>query len=413
MPRNIFLGRQPILDRKGNIAAFELLFRSSQENRAMLSSDSAATAAVINHAFATLGVESVLGEHRGFINFDAVLLLSDVIDLLPRDKVVIELLETVPASPDVLERVKALKKAGFMLALDDYTGKYEDKAPLIELVDVVKVEITSFESDALERATRALRRFPVRLLAEKVDTREQVDHCLSLGFELFQGYYFAKPAILTTRRVSPAVQAILRLVGLIVADAETPEIEAIFRENPDLAVGLLRIVNSAAVGARQRIDSVRQAIVVLGRSQLNRWLQILIFAFGDSSGSKHPSPLTMLASTRGRLMEMLATAVVKDDVQLREMAFMTGILSLTETLLGIRLADILEPLPLAAEVKLALLERKGALGAMLNLTEILEKGDAATIQAALRHLPDISVETINQIQLEAMAWADALGISRD
>lgn len=413
MPRDIFLGRQPILDRKGNVTAYELLFRSSMENRATLPSDTAATAAVIHHAFATLGVESVLGEHRGFINFDAVLLLSDVIDLLPKDKVVIELLETVPANPRVLDRVTALKAAGFMLALDDYSGDHEAKASLFALVDVVKVEITSFQPDALERAVRDLRRYPVRLLAEKVDSREQVEHCLSLGFEMFQGYYFAKPAILTTRRVSPAVQAILRLISLIVADAETPDLEAIFRENPDLAVGLIRIVNSAAAGVRQRIDSVRQAIVVLGRTQLNRWLQILIYAFGDSSGSKHPSPLTVLASTRGRLMEMLATAVVKDDAQLREMAFMTGILSLTETLLGMRLADILESLPLALDVKVALLERKGVLGAMLNLTEILEKGDARTIEAALKGLPEIPLETLNQIQLEAMAWADALGIPRE
>lgn len=413
MPQDIFLGRQPILDRKGNVTAYELLFRSSQDNRAGRIDDVAATATVIDHAFSTMGVDAVLGVHRGFINFDEALLLNDVVELLPRDKVVIELLETVPATPQVLARLRQLKAAGFMLALDDYLGDREQKEALFALVDVVKVEISGFEPAALERAVRDLRRYPVRLLAEKVDTHEQVQRCLSAGFEMFQGYYFAKPVILTARRVSPAAQAILRLVGLVVADAEMPEIEAIFRENPDLAVGLLRIVNSVAVGVRQRIDSVRQAIVVLGRNQLNRWLQILVFAIGDPSGANHPSPLTILASTRGRVMEMLATAIGKADSGLREKAFMAGMLSLTDTLLGIPLADILAPLPLATEVKEALLERKGTLGALLELTEMLETGDAAGIRAALKPLPGLSAQTINQVQMEAMAWADALGTPRE
>jgi c-di-GMP-related signal transduction protein len=413
MPQDIFLGRQPILDRKGNVTAYELLFRSSQDNRAGRIDDVAATATVIDHAFSTMGVDAVLGVHRGFINFDEALLLNDVVELLPRDKVVIELLETVPATPQVLARLRQLKAAGFMLALDDYLGDREQKEALFALVDVVKVEISGFEPAALERAVRDLRRYPVRLLAEKVDTHEQVQRCLSAGFEMFQGYYFAKPVILTARRVSPAAQAILRLVGLVVADAEMPEIEAIFRENPDLAVGLLRIVNSVAVGVRQRIESVRQAIVVLGRNQLNRWLQILVFAIGDPSGANHPSPLTILASTRGRVMEMLATAIGKADSGLREKAFMAGMLSLTDTLLGIPLADILAPLPLATEVKEALLERKGTLGALLELTEMLETGDAAGIQAALEPLPGLSAQTINQVQMEAMAWADALGTPRE
>jgi c-di-GMP-related signal transduction protein len=404
----VFLGRQPILDRDGNVAAYELLFRSGQANRATVVDDRVATATVINHAFANLGLESVLGELRGFINFDEKLLMSDLVELLPRAKVVIELLETVPASPAVLRRVRTLRDEGFLLALDDYVGDREQKEPLFRLVDVVKVEITGFAPDELQRATGELRRHPVQLLAEKVDTREQVERCRRLGFELFQGYYFAKPVILSSRRVPPATQAILRLVGLVVADAESPQIEAIFRENPDLTVNLLRVVNSVAVGARQRIDSLKHALVVLGRNQLNRWLQILVYAVAERSGAKHPSPLTVLASTRGRVMEMLATAV-GGGPSYRERAFMTGMLSLTDTLLGIPLAEILKPLPLALEVSEALLERKGQLGDLLKLCEALEQGGAAGIVAAVRPLPGLDAETVNKAQTEAMAWADSLG----
>jgi c-di-GMP-related signal transduction protein len=406
--QEIFLGRQPILDRKGNVAAYELLFRSGQANRAGVVDDRAATATVINHAFANLGLEAVLGEFRGFINFDARLLLSDLIELLPRDKVVIELLETVPVDEPVLERVSALRNAGFMLALDDYAGDRALKEPLFHLVDVVKVEITGFAPAELARAVEDLRRYPVRLLAEKVDSREQVERCMRLGFELFQGYFFAKPAILSSRRVSPATQAILRLVGLVVADAEAPEIERIFRENPDLTVNLLRVVNSVAVGARQHIDSLKHALVVLGRNQLNRWLQILIYAVADRSGAKHPSPLTVLASSRGRVMEMIATAV-GGGPSFRERAFMTGMLSLTDTLLGIPLAEILAPLPLAREVTQALLEREGQLGSLLRLAEALEQGEAGAIAAALLPLPGLDADIVNKVQMEALAWADSLG----
>lgn len=409
MPHEIFLGRQPILDQKGNVAAYELLFRSSDANAATVVDNTAATATVINHAFANMGLESILGEHRGFINFDAELLLSDVVQLLPKDRVVIELLETIPVNPEILERVRMLHSEGFVLALDDYIGNHAEKEALFKLVDVVKVEITDFTPAELEKTARQLRRYPVRLLAEKVDTREQVDHCRRLGFELFQGYYFARPMILSTRRISPAAQAILRLMGLVVADAETPEIEKIFRENPDLTVSLLRVVNTVAVGVRQRIESVRQAIVVLGRDQLNRWLQILVFAVGDQSGAKHPSPLTVLASTRGRLTEMLATVAGKPDSGFRERAFMTGMLSLTDTLLHTPLPEILEPLPVAAEVKGALLERSGQLGLLLGLVEALETGDGPAIDKALTSLPSITAETVNVAQMEAMAWADALG----
>ncbi|MEO8009579.1 MAG: HDOD domain-containing protein, partial [Betaproteobacteria bacterium] len=177
----------------------------------------------------------------------------------------------------------------------------------------------------------------------------------------------------------------------------------------DLTVSLLRVVNSVAVGVGQRLDSLRHAIVVLGRAQLNRWLQILFYAIGDQTGASHPSPLTILATTRGRMMEMMATEMGNSDSSFRERAFMTGILSLTDTLLGVPLPDILAQLSLAPEVKRALLERKGELGMLLKLTEVLETGDAVPIAAALEPFSRLSAEIINVVQMQAMAWANALG----
>ncbi len=405
----IFLGRQPILDKQGSIAAFELLFRSGSLNRASFADGSVATATVINHAFVDLGIEAVLGEYRGFINFDTALLMSDLVELLPRDKIVIELLETIEITDDVISRVQFLKSQGYIFALDDMRRADISKAKLFQHIDIFKVEIAGVSASELRQMVAALCRYPVRLLAEKVDTHEQAALCRELGFELFQGYYFAKPLVLSRRKVSPATNRIMRLIGLGISDANAEDIEAVFREDPDLTVSLLRVVNSVAVGARQRITSISHALMVLGRNQLSRWLQILMYTLGDAPGVKHPSPLTTLASIRGRFMEQVSTGLHSSNTSFRERAFMVGILSLSDALLGMPLAEIVQPLPLDVEVKRALLNRSGLLGTLMNLTVALESSDQRGVADALAALPALSPELINRAQIEAMEWADSLG----
>ena len=408
--QDIFLGRQPILDKAGNVAAYELLFRCSDANNASFVDGSLATATVINHAFANLGIESVLGTLRGFINFDDELLLSDLIELLPKDKIVVELLESIDINDEVIKRAESLRKQGYMLALDDYLlGDEIKKQPIFALIDIVKVDIAGMSPEQLKEVPEALRGLPVRLLAEKVDTHEQVTLCKQLGFELFQGYYFAKPSVITSRKLSPTTQTIMRLIVLVASDAASEKIEAVFREHPEMTVNLLRIVNSVAVGARQRITSIGHALMILGRNQLNRWLQVLMYALGNGPGVTHPSPLTSLASTRARFMELICSELDNGNTGQGERAFMVGMLSLTEALLGIPLEHTLAPLPLETEVRDALLLRAGRLGELMTLAEALEKTDALAITKALSVFPDLQAERVNQIQIEAMNWANSLG----
>jgi len=410
--QEIFLGRQPILDKAGNIAAYELLFRCGDANNASFVDGSLATATVINHAFAHLGIESVLGTLRGFINFDTELLLGDLIELLPKDKIVIELLESIEINDAVIKRVDSLKRQGYMLALDDYLlGDEASKHDLLPLLDIVKVDIAGMSPEQLGKVPEVLRRFPPRLLAEKVDTHEQVASCRQLGFELFQGYYFARPSVITSRKLSPATQTIMRLIVLVTSDAASDKIEAVFRESPEMTVNLLRIVNSVAVGARQRITSIGHALMILGRHQLNRWLQVLMYALGNGPGVTHPSPLTALASTRARFMELLSAELENGDTGLSERAFMVGMLSLTEALLGIPLEQTLAPLPLETEVRDALLLRSGQLGELMSLAEALEKSDSAAISKALVAVPGLQADRVTQIQIKAMNWANSLGQS--
>lgn len=403
---NLFLGRQPILDRQGNLVAFELLFRSSQANGAQIQDDLLATATVINHAFSELGAEAVLGHFTGYINLSAPLLMSEVIELLPKERVVLEVLETVEINDALVARLRELRAAGFRLALDDFAGGTERYAPILDFIDVVKVEIPGHTDEALAETTAQLRQWPVRLLAEKVDTREQVDRCLALGYELFQGYYFAKPTVLEGKRLSHTESAIMQLVGLVISDADTTEIEKIFKQNPDLTINLLRLVNSVSMGAKARINSLKEAIAVLGRSQLQRWLQLLMFATTASPDAQFPSPLLMLAATRGKLMELLSAAT--GSPRQADEAFLVGIMSLVSALLGRPIEEILASLAVPEKVSAAVLRREGRLGDLLNLAEQVELSDVAGIEQEIARIGNLNAMQVGEAYVGAIEWANSI-----
>ena len=407
--QELFLGRQPILDRKQNLAAFELLFRSGHFNGAQVEDDMFASATVINHAFSELGVETVLGKHTGFINLSAPLIMSDVIELLPKNKVVLEILETVRVTDPLVQRCHELKQAGFTLALDDFTGREHEFRPLLDVVDIVKVDVQHMDDEHLQRTTAQLQLLDVRLLAEKVDTRAQVDRCLALGYELFQGYYFARPSIITGKRLSHAETALMRLLSLVLTDADTPQIESVFKQNPDLTLNLMKLVNSVAVGGKGRINSLRGALTALGRQQLQRWLQVLLFALSSAPAAEFPSPLLILAATRGKLMELIAQATRPTDRDFHDKAFMTGILSLVNALLGMPMAEILGAMPVDEDVRNGLVQRTGRLGAMLLVVEALEETDLKQIEKALEAVPGLEHSQVIGMQVEAMGWANSIG----
>ncbi len=402
--QQIFLGRQPILDRHQNIVAYELLFRAGLTAGANIRDDMHATAHVITRAFTELGISAVLGKHPGFINVHGELLLSDLLELLPRDKVVIELLETIEVTPQIIERCRQLKAMGFTLALDDYTSDDPQFEALLGLVDVIKIDYPLVDKARLPEIVRRLKRWPVKLLAEKIDDHAQAELCLNLGFDLFQGYFYAKPVILTGKRADPSRLALLRLLGLVLGDAEAKEIELIFKHDPSLSYKLLQLVNSVATGLPQKIDSLRHAIVILGQRQLQRWLQLLMFVPNDGQTG---NPLLQLAATRGKLMELLAQAQAEGDRNYQDRAFIAGILSLLDTLMGLPMEEVTAQINLAPDVRQALLERQGALGELLDLTEKIELGD---FDAAYTLLAAAGLEPADllQAQMTAMNWANDL-----
>jgi c-di-GMP-related signal transduction protein len=404
---DIFLGRQPILDRDQRIVAYELLFRAADTPGVTVTDDMHATASVIHHAFSEMGIQAVLGSQLGFINISTEMLLSDMVELLPKEQVVLELLETINVDDAVIERCRVLRQQGFTLALDDFVFN-ESRRPLLALADIVKVDLLLHSQDELQVTVDQLKQWPVKLLAEKVDSAEQADYCHSLGFDLFQGYYFARPMVLSAKRTDPSQMALIQLLGLLLKDADTQKIEQIFKQHPNLTYNLMRLVNSVACGVRRSITSVSQAIMVLGRQQLLRWLQLLMFTL--QGGSTYPSPLLVLAATRGKMMELLAVKLQRNADYCDE-AFMAGILSLIESLINKSLAEIVSELNLGERLSAALLSREGELGTLLQLVESVEQADLDRTHSLLAQTGTLSLSNLTAAEIEAMNWANQIAES--
>jgi EAL and modified HD-GYP domain-containing signal transduction protein len=270
------------------------------------------------------------------------------------------------------------------------------------------VDLKGVTVDELTRLANSLRDAPQKLLAEKVETVEEFRLCLELGFEYFQGYYFARPAILSGKKISPSELVVLRLLELIGSNADNDAIEAAVKRDALLSLNLLRLVNSRAAGADRHIESVSQALVQLGRSQLQRWLQILLYSAPDGQVELN-SPLLQMATTRGRLLELMSLALRPDDAAGAGTAFTVGITSLMDALLSIPMATILDRVDVSQDVKAALLDRAGDLGAMLIVAEELEgKECGRRLKRALDKL-GLSGKQIREIELAAFHWVRELG----
>ena len=407
----IFIGRQPIMDRRQQMVAYELLFRRSQHNAADVHDDLAATASVITRAFIDLGIEAALGPYKGFINCDESLLLSDLLEVLPSDKVVLEVLETVEITPAVVERCVELKALGFTLALDDFVGYEERFKPLLDIVEIVKVDTMLVDPAGLLAVTRKLGNWPVTLLAERVEKVELVEHCQQIGYSMFQGYYFAKPMIMAGKRLSHSQMALLRLLGMVLEDVDVSELEAVFKREPGLAMNLMRLTNSVATGVRVKVTSLRHAITLLGRRQLQRWLQLLMYTKPRPGTEPLASPLMQLAATRGKLMELLAGQIEPGRQEFEDQAFMVGIISLMPALMGVPMAEILNGISLGSTVREALESGAGTLGAMLDLTEALEGNDGMTCHDLTSRLPGLDADRVNACHTQALIWANSIGSS--
>lgn len=405
--RDFFLARQPILNRAQDLFAYELLFRAAAHGPAAVTNNSLATATVMANTV-ELGMHTVVGNALAFVNVDMTVLESDFVRFLPNDKVVFEILETVQVTPELIARVTELAHLGFKFALDDIVATSDDLRLLLPLVDIIKVDVRAISTPKLVSLATELKQSGKKLLAEKVETLEEFKHCMALGFDFFQGYYFARPLVLSGKKLSPSQMAIVRLMSLIHQDADSAAIENAIKQDASLGLNLLRLVNSPGAGVVHRIESIRQAVTILGRLQLQRWLTVLLYS-EPRDGRGMMSPLLLLATTRGKLLELISLHYRPADRQAAERAFTVGIMSLMDTLICVPMTTILEQILVGDEIRDALLLRTGRYGNMLRLVESLENVDDCAPQlTGLMQTFNLTSDALYLLQLNAYAWSNTI-----
>jgi EAL and modified HD-GYP domain-containing signal transduction protein len=301
---------------------------------------------------------------------------------------------------------------GFTLALDDVLEITPAIRALLPLVDIVKFILMRDWEKQAERIVHDLQGFPVRLLAERVETPEQFKKCAALGFSLFQGYFFAYPTVLHGRKLGQDRSILVTLLNQILNDVDTKVLEKTFKSAPGLSVNLLRLTNSVAFGGHAQIISLGHAITILGRQQLRRWLQLLLFSSSDNRKQLADNPLLHLAATRAYLMEKLVLTQKIGGPIVAEQAFLIGIMSLVPVILDMSMEEILEQLSnLPSSIHDALLKHDGRLGKLLLLVKNLEKDDPSEgdFSTHLFGFPGLKLSVLNSLHCEALAWASQLG----
>lgn len=404
-PECVYLGRQPILDRNGALSAFELLFRSGDANFAQVTDDANATIQVIARLVGDMGLSSALGGHAGYVNVSRTTLMSDLVGLLPPERFVLEILETVTWDEALLRRCNDLRRAGFRLALDDVSQVSTRLLEFLPCVDIVKIDFMECPREHFAELIGAVRQHGKILLAEKVETPGEHDAAMRAGFEFFQGYHFAKPQVLTSRRITPSRDVLVRLMVLLSGEPGIDELEAELKHHPTLVIQLLRLLHSSAFGLVRTLSSMREAIMVVGTRQIARWAQLLLFTGGHPDALRY-DPLSQLCGTRARFMELAAGRLRPADDRFADSAFMTGVFSLVHVLFGRTIEDIVSKLLIDPDILRALLERDGDLGLLLNATEAAESGDPTVIHAACDALPVFTSDDLCMLGLAAAAWYD-------
>jgi EAL and modified HD-GYP domain-containing signal transduction protein len=400
-----FLGRQPILDRKQNLHGFELLFRSGQTNSAQGADAVLATANVMN---IILHNPHMLDTYKGYINVDQTFLASDMLEMLAPSKIGFEIMKSVEINDITIIRCRQLKSLGFELVLDDYSAAGTSRDALLDIVDMVKVDIRDAGLEALPAMVKHLRRWSLKIVAQKVESPDEFARCRELGVDFYQGYFFARPKVASGRRLAHSELALLKLIRLVESDATIAAIESVLRTEASLTIDLLRLTNSAASPVRHHIKSITHALMVLGQQQLRCWLQLLLFS-RLAPGATFPSPLLHLVATRARFMEISIEKLAKDDAELAGRAFLAGVISLMSSVLDQPLHVVLEHLDLAPDIWDAVLERKGLLGGLIEIAEFWEQGDFQQCLKACAKVPGMDLPMVNSAQLTSLTWANSLG----
>lgn len=393
---NCFVGRQPIFNRNLKLHAYELLFRSNLDNKASFKCGNEATSQVVMNAFIDIGLEKIANNRLVFVNMTRQFLTDPLLFTFPPEQVVIEILEDIEIDEEVLESVRCLKSKGYCIALDDFIYK-DGYAPLVDLADVVKLDIMEMEQTDIQHHLELLKPHNVKLLAEKVESREEFELYHSYGFDYFQGYFFSKPKTFETQRLPHNKLVILQLLAKVSnMETETEELLQIIAQDPALSLRILRYINSPLSGLNRKIDSIYEAIIYMGRNMLRTMVMLITLAKYEDTNPE----LMLTAMTRARTCELLTHKYGQDGDN--GTAFTVGLFSTLDAILGTSIQEVIDSIALSNPIKRALLSHLGPYGEALECTLHLEKGDEAGF-----HYNTANWQQIADIYTDAVQWADS------
>ena len=402
----LLVARQPIFDAQMRVFGYEMLFRSSSLNQFDGTEENAATAQVISAVFGSAETDELTGRRNTFINFPQKMLLDGTASILPPQQTVVEILENVEADEDLLEACRRLRGRGYRLALDDFTVP-EKVENLVSLADFLKVD---FRATSLAQQADAATRFKgkVGLLAEKVETQEEFHRARDMGYEYFQGFFFARPVISSTRQIPGFKLQFLRILNeLHQPEMNFRKLADLLKREPGLSYKLLRFVNSAWFGLRSPVESLERALLSLGEDAARKWLSVLTMA---NLASDHPTELATSTLVRARFLESLAKEAGLE--RLRDDCFLVGLFSLLDAMLGRPLAELVGGLNLHGQTTRTLLDRPrrgDRMPPVWKLVLAYERGDWDTLGSLAPGL-GLDPQTLTACYTEAVRWADGIEI---
>jgi len=396
--RDVYVARQPIFDESSKIDGYELPYRIGFENQYVAPDGDHASLAVLSNSAFVFGVEALAGTGRAFVNFTRAALVNDYARVLPPQRLVVEVVENVQVDDEVRNACKRLKADGYLLALDDFDPAGPTGA-ILDLADIVKVDFMAFT--APDARQRNLLRRGITLLAEKVETAEDVEQARQFGYAYAQGYFFARPEISRGTR-SPGfkphrLQLLRELNG---ADPDLDVIEELLRHDPALSYQIIRYLNSAAFGLRSRVQTIRQAIFMLGQSGLRTWATVVILA---DAGSERPMELIVTSVARGRFCELAGLAIGLTGRQ-HDLSSL-GLFSMIDAIVGRPLDGTLEAVCLPADVNAAIRGEPGTFSNLLNLAKAYERADWQTVEELVARV-GLQASDVPSIYVEAVHWGN-------
>jgi len=392
---DIFVARQPIYDRENQIIGYELLYRAGNTTIAEFSDGKLASSQVILNSFLNIGFDGLIGSTLAFINITEGFILDEALTLMYDKQIVLEILEDIPPSSEVVAGVKRLKKQGYKIALDDfqYSPEYDE---LLLLADFVKLDVIDLSSEQMLRELKNLTPYNAKIIAEKIETPEMYDFCKKAGFNYFQGFYFCKPQLVNINNIPANKLVVLNLLKLLNKhDYDFNEIEKAISQDAVLTYKLLRYVNSAAFSQRKEVDSIKEALALVGGDTIKKWVT-LILTMQLAEGK--PQALLITALVRAKMCELLEEASDNNNGEM----FTIGLFSLLDALMDVAMVELLDDLTLSAEVKFAILDHQGEKGELLDNVICYEQGDWGYLSEQ-----GIDAEIYLSSYMESVKWTDS------